>query len=107
MSDDSTLTLTDHTGCKIRLTRERRAHILEHPEMSDQFERIVETISMPETVIATNADATVHIYHRFYEMTPVTSKFLQVVVKLLEEDAFVLTAFFSRQMKKGTTIWKA
>jgi hypothetical protein len=106
MSDDTTL-LTDYRGRGIRLTAERRAHILEHPEMAAQFERIVETITAPETVIVTAADATIHVYHRYYETTPVTSKFLLVAVKVLAEDAFVLTAFFSRREKKGTEIWRA
>jgi hypothetical protein len=107
MNNDDTTVLTDHTGREIRLTAERRKHILEHPEMVDQFERIAETINRPETVIATNADNTVHVYHRYYEITPVTSKFLQVAVKILEDDAFVLTAFFSRREKKGMILWKA
>jgi len=106
MSDDE-IVLTDHTGRHIRLTAERRLHILEHPEMADPLERLIETIKTPETVMATAADETVHVYHRYYETTPVTSKFLLVAVKLLEDDAFVLTAFFSRREKKGTVIWSA
>lgn len=107
MSNDDTVILTDHEGRKIRLTTERREHILKHPEMVDQFERVSETLGVPETVVATSADNTVHVYHRYYESTPVTSKFLQVAVKLLENDAFVLTAFFSQRKKKGITLWKA
>lgn len=104
--DDVTI-LTDHQGRDIRLTDERRQHILEHPEMAAQFERIVETLKTPETVVATEADESVHVYHRYYETTPVTSKFLLVAVKHLDDDAFVLTAFFSRREKKGKTIWTA
>ena len=107
MSDEDTIILTDNEGREIRLTAEQRDHILERPEMVDQFERIAETVNKPETVIATNADDTVHVYHRYYETTPVTSKFLQVAVKLLEDDAFVLTVFFSRREKRGTIVWKA
>ena len=55
MSDDITL-LTDHQGRKIRLTAERRTHILEHPEMTDQFERIQETLQKPTLIVATHAD---------------------------------------------------
>lgn len=106
MADDAII-LIDHAGREIRLTMERRNHILEHPEMVGQFERIQETIQTPETVIATTTDDTVHVYHRYYETTPVTSKFLLVAIKLLEDDAFVLTAFFSRREKKGTVIWTA
>jgi hypothetical protein len=106
MADD-TLLLTDHQGLKIRLTAERLTHLLEHPEMDGQFEKIAQTLAEPETIIATNADESVHVYHRYYELTPVTSKFMQVAVKVLPEDAFILTAFFSRREKKGTVLWKA
>jgi heme A synthase len=106
MSDD-TIILIDHSGRKIRLTDERRQHILEHPEMSNQFDRLKETIQSPETIVSTTADDTVQVYHRYYEITPVTSKFLLVVVKVVDDDAFILTAFFSRREKKGTVIWKA
>ena len=105
--NDETVILADHEGRSIRLTPERHEHILEHPEMVEQFERICETLAQPETVVVTTADETVHVYHRHYEITPVTSKFLQVAVKLLEDDAFVLTAFFSSRPKKGKTIWQA
>lgn len=106
MSDD-TILLTDYNDRTIRLTDERRIHILDNPEMAEQLERIRETIKTPEVVIATDADKTVQVYHRYYETTPVTSKFLLVVVKLLTDDAFVLTAFFSRREKKGVLVWKA
>lgn len=76
--------------------------------MAEQFERIAETVKSPETIIASIADETVHVYHRYYETTPVTSKFLLVAVKLTsQDDAFVLTAFFSRREKRGTVIWTA
>jgi len=106
MNENATL-LTNYEGREIRLTAERRAHILNHPEMAEQFERIAETLKTPETIVATVADETVHVYHRYYETTPVTRKFLLVAVKLLEGDAFILTAFFSKREKKGTVIWTA
>jgi hypothetical protein len=105
--NDDTLILTDHTGRALRLTAERLAHILEHPELNDQLVWIRETLQTPMFVVATEADETVHVYHRWYATTPVTSKYLLVVVKVLETDAFVLTAFFSSRQKKGNTIWQA
>lgn len=104
---DETILLTDHQGRRIRLNRERRDHILEHPEMVGQFDRIREAISAPSFVIITSADKSVHVYHRFYEQTPVTRKYLQVAVKLLEDDAFVLTAYYSSRPKKGIVVWQA
>jgi hypothetical protein len=106
MTDD-TVFLIDYEGREIRLTSERRAHILEHPELADQFERIRETLESPVNVVATDADPSVIVYHRFYAVTPVTSKFLLVVVKRTANDAFVLTAFFSARQKKGLSLWQA
>ncbi len=106
MNDDNVY-IIDYAERRVRLTAERRQHILEHPEMSEQFARIVETIETPELVVTTLADETVQVYHRYYETTPVASKFLLVAVKILPEDAFVLTAFFSRREKKGRRTWKA
>ena len=107
MNNDDTIILIDHTEREIQLTQERYQHILEHPEMVEQMDKIRQTIAEPEVIIATSADETVHVYHRHYATTPVTSKFLLVAVKVLEDDAFVLTAFFSSRQKKGTVIWQA
>jgi hypothetical protein len=104
MSEDQTL--TDHQGRSIRLPQERWKHILEHPEMMDQHERIIETLVSPDLIIATDTDPDVHAYHRLYPQTPVTRKYLIVAVKVLTDDAFVLTAFFSRRLKKGQLIWQ-
>jgi len=107
MADDAqTITLVDHQQRAIRLTVERRHHILEHPEMQGQLDRISETLLIPDLIVATTVDPSVHVYHRFYAATPVTRKYMLVVVKIVDDDAFVLTAFFSSRQKKGLVIWK-
>jgi len=105
MSDDFER-LTDYQDRLIRLTDERWQHILNHPEMIGQRERLVETMADPDFVITTVKDNAVHVYQRLYENTPVTRKYLSVAVKLLDEDAFVLTAFFTSRLKKGTILWQ-
>ncbi|MEZ4709711.1 MAG: PBECR2 nuclease fold domain-containing protein [Caldilineaceae bacterium] len=107
MGIDDTWIFQDHTGRNIRLTQERHDHLLEHPEMSGQVTRIQETLENPQIIVATVADQTVHVYHRHYASTPVTSKYLLVAIKIEFDDAFVLTAFFSSRQKKGVTVWKA
>lgn len=106
MSDDAII-LIDRNGRQIRLSVERQKHILEHPEMVEQMNKIRQVIAEPEIIIVTSTDETVHVYHRHYPATPVTSKFLLVAVKILEDDAFVLTAFFSNRQKKGIILWQA
>lgn len=99
------ITLADFDGRTIRLTDERLAHILGHPEMQGQEQRIAETLLMPDSVILSHHDSTVHLYHKLFAETPVTCKYLVVVVKYLEQDAFVITAFFTDKEKKGARIW--
>ena len=97
--------LSDYWDRPVRLTAERWAHILDHPEMAGQRERLAETLAGPDIVIATLTDDTVLAYHRLYETTPVTRKYLVVVVKMAQGDAFVLTAYFTSRLKKGQIVW--
>lgn len=43
--------LKDHEGRPVRLTDERLAHILEHPEMQGMEGPIEETVRAPERVL--------------------------------------------------------
>jgi hypothetical protein len=97
--------LADYEGRVVRLTSERLAHVLLHPEMDGQLDRIRETLLEPDLIVATRADDTVRVYHRRYASTPVTRKYLHVAVKILPDDAFVLTAYYSSRRKRGVTIW--
>lgn len=45
------------------------------------------------------------MYYRYYARSPVGSKHLMVAVKILEQDAFVITAFFTDDVKGGEQIW--
>ena len=73
--------------------------------MLGQDAQIVETLRVPDLVVSSHHDATVLLYHKLYATTPVTRKYMVVMVKILDEDAFVITAFFTDKEKKGTTIW--
>ncbi len=97
--------LKDRDGREIRLTDERLNHILEHPELQGQESRIAETLHNPDSIITSHHDATVHLYHKLYVSTPVTRKYLVVMVKQQEQDAFIVTAFFPAKEKKGARIW--
>jgi len=98
------ITLSDFEGRTIRLTEERLAHILEHPEMQAQERHIAETLASPDSVILSHHDLSVRLYHKLFSKTPITRKYLVVVVKCLEQDAFVITAFFTDREKKGVRL---
>jgi hypothetical protein len=79
--------------------------ILEHPEMVSMQTAIEETLLQPERVVESFTDPQAHLYYRFYFRTIVGGKFLCVVVKTLETDAFLLTAYLTDRIKKGVQLW--
>ena len=95
----------DFEGRSIRLTEERLSHILEHPEMKGMFEAIGQTIASPQKVIQSLSDTESHLYYRFYVGTRVGDKYLCVVVKIWQKEAFILTAYLTDAMKKGNLVW--
>lgn len=97
--------LHDYQGLPIRLTDERRAHILGHPEMVGLEEAIEKTLLHPQKVVESFGDPQARLYYRFYVGTQVGDKHLCVVVKVVDEDAFVLTAYLTDKVKKGVQIW--
>jgi hypothetical protein len=99
--------IVDYRGMAVRLTDERLAHILEHPEMVGMRSAIVETLKHPALVIESISDEAAHMYYRFYSATRVGDKFVCVVVKVEPADAFVLTAYLTDKPKKGTFVWSA
>lgn len=99
--------LRDFEGRLIRLTKERWAHIQEHPEMAGMDWAIAETLAAPRVVVRSLADPKAHLYHRFYVGTRVGDKFLCVVVKLQGDDALVLTAYLTNKVRRGTVLWHA
>ena len=99
--------LHDYRGMPVRLTDERLAHILGHPEMSEMEPAIAETLQDPGSVIRSRSDEQARPYYRFYPETAVGEKFMCVVVKVRQEDAFVLTAYLTDKLKRGEIIWSA
>ena len=89
----------------MRFTNERLEHIESRNEMKNQLTKIRETLSKPEKVILSNHDEGVYLYYKNYPKTPVTNKFLSVIVNIASNDAFILTAFFTDQIKTGVQIW--
>ena len=97
--------LPDVQGMPVRLTDERFTHILEHPEMADRGPAIAETLRQPDHVMDSLAEPQARLYYRFYTETLVGDKYVCVVVKVVGEDAFVLTAYLTDSVKRGRRIW--
>ena len=95
----------DYQGLKVRLTDERLAHILEHPEMANMEAALEETLRHPQLVIRSGAAETANLNYRYYYGTLVGDKWLCAVVKYGVDDAFVLTAYLTDKPKKGEQLW--
>jgi hypothetical protein len=80
-------------------------HILEHPEMADMEAALEHTLRQPESVIQSRTDPATELSYRFYIGTRVGDKWLCVVVKYNSDDAFVVTAYPTDKLKKGTQLW--
>ena len=97
--------LRDFWGLDVRLTEERLDHILEHPEMMGREAAIEDTLGYPEQVLESLFDSEIRLYYRFYRGTVVGDKYLCVVVKMSDMDAFVVTAYLTDGVKRGRMLW--
>jgi len=92
---------------QVRLTGERQKHIeADHPEMLGQIDKVEDTLSNPDIVIRSKTSADVELFYRHYSITPVTKKYLCVTVKILTNDWFIITAYFTDTIKRGVKIWE-
>jgi hypothetical protein len=100
--------ITDFQGQLIRLTARQWNHILEgHPYMVNMEGAVQETLEDPEEIRRSRSDpATVKLYYRWFTNTTKGNKWVLVVVKFLENDAFVLTAYLTRKIMPGELIWQ-
>ena len=97
--------LTDYQNRPVRLTDERLAHILLHPEMVGMEAAIIETLQHPQLVRESKSDDAINLFYRFYTETAIGDKWLCIVVKYLPTDAFIITAYFTDKPKKGVDLW--
>jgi hypothetical protein len=97
--------IRDCLGRSVRLTDERRAHILQHQEMAGMEAEIERVLQSPAEVRVSRSDNTVQLFYEFYAQTLVGGKWLCVVVKYSLDDGFVVTAYLTDQLKAGETIW--
>jgi hypothetical protein len=89
----------------VHLTDERLAHILEHVEMKDMAAEVERVLREPQLVRHSRSDAAVRLFYEFYAQTIVGGKWLCVVVKYRENDAFVVTAYLTDKSKAGEDLW--
>jgi hypothetical protein len=97
--------IQDCFGQNVRLTDERLEHILGHPEMREMGITIELVLRQPRLVRRSRSDEFARLFYEFYTQTLVGGKWLCVVVKYAENDAFVITAYLTDKPKAGEDLW--
>lgn len=67
---------------------------------------IRETLADPDEVRVSNQDRQVSLYYRWYNTSDIDNKFICVVVRMLENDAFIIIAYPAERIKRGDLVWK-
>ena len=70
--------------------------------MGAEIERV---LRQPELVRRSRSDQASRLFYEFYTQTIVGGKWLCVVVKYAENDAFVVTAYLTDRPKPGEDLW--
>ena len=73
--------------------------------MSGMATEIPRVLRQPHRVRRSRSDATVRLFYEFYARTVLGGKWLCVVVKYAEQDAFVITAYLTENPTPGADLW--
>jgi len=92
-------------GKRIRLTETQWNHIKgKHVEIDNQRAKMILTLEEPDFIYHDPAEENYHYYRNFKE-TPVTEKHLLLIVKHLNDEGFIITAFFVPKIRtKGKVL---
>ena len=92
--------INDKSGRNIYLSRERWAHLnQEHPEIAPYSEEIKETLKNPLKIALYEYDRDVRYYYRYLKERNSEAKFMLVLVKYLNGEGFIITAYFVKRIK--------
>ena len=96
---ENVLEVTDKIRRRVYLTKERYKHILEHPDMHNQLECIKETLEDPLKITDYSLEKDIKYYYRYYKDKESKAKYLRVIVKYLNGNGFIVTAYFIERLK--------
>ena len=74
--------------------------------MSGQMDKMQDALLNPEIIIRSKTDPDVELFYQHYDITPVSKKYLCVVIKALVGDLFIITVYFTDTIKRGEVLWK-
>ena len=91
--------IVDKTGRKIKLSKERWAHIASfsspHAYMANHLEEIKETLIKPNKIMGSVYDSYKSNYYKYYKDK---KRYLKVIVKYLNGNGFIISAYFVKNI---------
>ncbi len=79
---------------------------MEHLEMRGQLERMRETLRRPDIVRRSIRSDDILMFYKWYHTSPVSEKFMVVVVKMIGRKGLILTAYYTDRVKLGEKVWE-
>lgn len=91
-------------GVSVRTTREYWRYIVEakHPVMEGKSTLVQRALGSPREIRRSTSDPSVHLHYRSEPSTPYD---VCVVVKHLNGQGFIVTAYRTDRVKEGERIW--
>ncbi len=90
----------DKTGRKIRLTKKQWRHInSRHPALTKYTREMKEALRNPDAITNSKTDKNVYLYYKFYKYLKSPHKYLLLIVKYLNSEGFIISAFFEKNIK--------
>jgi len=93
-------------GKAVKLDEDRWKHVLEHPEMKDQLHRMKEALVDPDEIRESVHAPSIWMFYKLYPHSPVSEKYMLVIVEVSDGEGFIVTAFFTDKVKKGGLLWR-
>ncbi len=84
---------------RIHLSKERWRHVRKkHPEVLDEG-WVKETLLHPDKVTESHPDESVYYFYKYFKHRVSPNKFLRVLVKYINSEGYVLTAYFEPHIR--------
>lgn len=95
-----------YNGKRIRLTDAQKRHIaFFHPEALVDENKLKATINSPD-MVTEGGGPNFRVLYKFHASTPVSEKYLAVVVKELNQEGFIVTGYFTDSVRRKKVLWK-
>lgn len=101
--NDTHFEVISKLGQRIYITKARWNLIIrtKHPEIENKEKEVKETLINPDEIKLSKKDSLVYLYYKKYG-----ELFLSVVAKHINNESFIITAYYTDRIKEGEQIYE-